>query len=477
MIRLAAAPAPRRFSPLGEWAALSSDGRLVLAIALIVLLDPYLPQFGPLAGRVRADSFLLPLVALWMLVRDAMSGRLTLIRPLALYVAFIAWLLAVTVATLGYPPKGFSPAPLVAIVAGTENYLRPLFLLLIATKSRTTREDLVVLTRVMVVLAIPLCAIAFLQLYPPTASQTNDIIYRLFSNERQGERTAQLFANVIGGGRVQSIFGQPGTFGQFCIFIVGLHLAQWLGRLRLISRELYLTSFALALLGGVFSGSKVFFGGIIMLGVFLPLMTPLVRRVATPKSVLLLLLFVLGLGVVGKLMLEDHAIRRVTSSFSVAKAWETYSAGRFNTIEPGGRFKRLDPKVIRSGALDVIRAYPATGLGLKVVNRTVDSFWIGLLAMTGVVGTILYGVFLLAVLARLYVRSGRGGDPVAAPLARQLIFLTLIFAAAALGFHTFIQDRAGDIYWIFVGVLCAPVGRAARVRLRARRVPDLAGAV
>ena len=38
-----------------------------------------------------------------------------------------------------------------------------------------------------------------------------------------------------------------------------------------------------------------------------------------------------------------------------------------------------------------------------------------------------------------------------------LLLLTFAYFIIAIGFHTLIQDRAGDAYWILVGLLLGPL--------------------
>jgi len=78
-------------------------------------------------------------------------------------------------------------------------------------------------------------------------------------------------------------------------------------------------------------------------------------------------------------------------------------------------------------------------------------------AMSGVVGGALYLAAIGAATWRLYVVSRTNLDADLAALARVMVILSLVFLAAAVGFHTFIQDRAGDAYWMVTGLLIGPL--------------------
>ena len=139
----------------------------------------------------------------------------------------------------------------------------------------------------------------------------------------------------------------------------------------------------------------------------------------------------------------------------------TYLGRRF--VEPfydiylAPRFDRDTGKVFRTGAVDIALEYPSMGLGLNVVNRTTDSMALGVFIMSGAIGSTLYLAMLLLLSIRLFRISRLKFDPDVAATARVLLILTVVFLIVSVAFHTFIQDRAGDAYWLLAGVVIGPM--------------------
>ena len=122
-----------------------------------------------------------------------------------------------------------------------------------------------------------------------------------------------------------------------------------------------------------------------------------------------------------------------------------------------GRFDPDTGKVFRNGAVDIAQDYPITGLGMSVVNRTTDSMLLGIVIMSGVVGFTLYSIAIGLVLWRLWQISVSDQDRELKALARTLTLLTIVFVVISVAFHTLIQDRAGDAYWLLVGLVIGPL--------------------
>ena len=130
---------------------------------------------------------------------------------------------------------------------------------------------------------------------------------------------------------------------------------------------------------------------------------------------------------------------------------------RFYTVYLASRFDTTDGKVFRTGATDIAADYPLTGLGLNVVNRTTDSMALGIFIMGGLVGSLLYLATLLVLTLNLLRIVRRRDDLESAAIATVLLILTGAFLVMSIGFHTLIQDRAGDAYWLIVGLVLGPL--------------------
>ena len=132
------------------------------------------------------------------------------------------------------------------------------------------------------------------------------------------------------------------------------------------------------------------------------------------------------------------------------------------------RFDTTDGKIFRTGATDIATEYPATGLGLNVVNRTTDSMALGIFIMGGAIGSFLYLGALAAMGIGLLRIAKHAADPESAGMAKMLLTLTVIFLVMSIGFHTFIQDRAGDAYWLLAGLMVGPLASIAPSRSMTR---------
>ena len=141
---------------------------------------------------------------------------------------------------------------------------------------------------------------------------------------------------------------------------------------------------------------------------------------------------------------------------------------RFYIVYLASRFDTTDGKIFRTGATDIATEYPATGLGLNVVNRTTDSMALGIFIMGGAIGSFLYLGALAAMGIGLLRIAKHAADPESAGMAKMLLTLTVIFLVMSIGFHTFIQDRAGDAYWLLAGLMVGPLASIAPSRSMTR---------
>ena len=439
--------------------SLSPDGKLLVLLLAVTLLGPYLPLFRWLGlsewttREVRADHLLLPALAAYIGLRAVVSGRWRVPLPLALYAVFCAWLVVTTLFWMGRVPAAYGGNPgAMTLVKGADAYLRPMLMLFIAANVRVSRHDLMVIVRLVFIVGIILALVAAAQLIPFTAEHMNPFLASRYDNAGSEE----YFWAVMKGGRVAALMPQLSTLGMYMVLVLGLLGAQLL-RARLVEPRfaLSLAVGAAALVGGILSGSKVFFAGLALaaaLGVF---SWPWARRWRwTFRAAGLVLAAGMIMWVVVEAFYPTQA-EMFLGRLPVSKEgyYGRYVAPRF---EPGSG------KVYRTGAVDIALDYPLTGLGLNVVGRTTDSLLLGVLAMSGGVGGVLYLGAMCAVVARLYVVSRTNRDPDLASLARVMAIISVVFLVTAIGFHTLIQDRAGDAYWLIAGLLLGPLAAHGR---------------
>lgn len=440
----------------GWWARLSLDGRLIVLLLAITLLGPYLPVLDWLGfpefseREVRLDNLLLPAVAGLVLLRSLAIGRIRMPLHVVGFTVFYAWLMLVTVLWLGKVPSEYGGTPsLGGLVQGGDAYIRPLLLLFIAANVRVTMHDFRVIIGLVLAVAVFLALVAIAQLTPGIRDYVNPFLAEYYDNSG----SEQFFWSVLNQGRVSALMPQLSTLGMYMAVVVGILGAQFLGATVVRSRFLFAVLVGAALAGGILCGSKVFVGGL-LLTVAMAAFLWFRSRHLNLATILSVAVAGLAVWIVVTAAFPEQGERftgRIPSSGE--GFYGQYLAPRF---EPG------TGKVYRSGAIDIASEYPMSGLGLNVVGRTTDSLLLGVVIMSGMVGGVLYVGTICVIGAGLLGVSRSHSDRYVAGLARMMLILTIVFFVAALGFHTFIQDRAGDAYWIIVGILLGPLAAGTR---------------
>ena len=436
---------------------LSPDGRLLVALLALVLLGPYLPlldQFGSLGtsagSKIRLDNIAVPVVAVYFLIREIVSGRLIANPTLVFYAAFLACLMLTTAYYWPGLPGEYvgSETRGIGLLKGFDAYSRPLAVLIIGVYSRTSLYDLKILVRLILGVALLLGAIAMAQLYAPISLDVNQFLFNHYDNN-----PGRHFWTVLNQDRVAALMPQLSTLGMYMVLALGLLVAQMMGGRAIRSPWIFSAVVVGTFLGGVMSGSKVFVAGVVFLGIAALLRLGQVRRGSGPKIVVTL--GVLAVGWIIALQLFTSSTDRVVARLNFDGQVQAIQS---EFIAP--RFSAGDGKVFRTGAVDVARDYPVTGLGLFVIARTTDSLVLGIFIMSGMIGSAFYLAMLGTLTNRLIIMGRRGIHPEIASVARALLVLTVIFLIAAVAFHTFIQDRAGDAYWLLIGMMIGPLFHA-----------------
>ena len=443
---------------------LSTDGKVLMGLLLVILFSPYLPQFPPLDQRIRVDHILVPLVTLFVLARAAAAGSVAAPAYILFYAGFIAWLCVVTVITRNGPALGYGVASKTQMIAGLDAYTRPLEALLITANARVGRRELVAFVKTFLAAGVILILIGVAQQLPlisPTHdSAFNKFIISLYSNKEHDP----FYLRLIGSGFAVSIFIQYGTYALFCLLMFMTLVPQALGANLVNRRWLYFAILALALFGGFQTGSKVFYGGMgVCLFLYL-LFSPLPRvaiKSVRPRHIVITAAVIgiiyLALPFVYREGSNDYMVETMFKRFDISSIYDTYFKTRFGSPD-----NPEAGKLFRTGAVDIMFNYPVAGLGFNVVNRTTDSLLFGILIMGGAVGGVLYLLFLTSVFYRLRTSVMRDENKTVAELGRAMLFLGIACLFIAIGFHTFIQDRSGDAFWLITGLLITVSGARFR---------------
>lgn len=483
--------------------SITTDGKMLFALLALILLGPYLPILSLVEvigidvadgfTEARLDNLALPLVGLFVAIRALVTRRVHLPIHLIWYIAFLAWIALMTVVWWSNMPSEYAGenARGIGLLKSVDAYGRPATILLIAANVRITRQDFKLLVQLVLGVGLLLGIISAAQLLDTTSEFTNKFLFNHYDNN-----PGPHFWKVLNQGRVAALMPQLSTLGMYAVLGLALLAAQVMGSRSVSSIWLYAILSGGVFLAGMLSGSKVFVGGTGMLAVGLVLFIRSIQRDSLPKIVagLAAILIVWGIGFEvfpqsARAVAGLAVPRPPTAVVSVPdvldpvaepgaepggdSSGESDGSGLFDEVKPAAvydrfferfyiaylasRFDSTKGKVFRTGATDIAGDYPITGLGLNVVNRTTDSMALGIFIMGGTIGSVLYLGTLAALAVGLLRIAKRKDDPDSAAMARVLLILTIAFLVMSVGFHTFIQDRAGDAYWLFVGLLLGPL--------------------
>jgi hypothetical protein len=439
-----------------EWARLTPDGRLLVSLLALILLGPYLPilDLVKLVGidlasghqQARLDNVAIPAVAAYLLWRGYRTNRFRLPIHTIFYAVFLLWLGAMTAVWWSNIPADYSGSISrgVSLLSSAEAYVRPLLVLLIAANVQVSRTDMSILIKLILAAAVSMSVIATLQLLPYTEDVINPFLARFYDNSAGSEA----FWLVVENGRAAALMPQLSTLGMYLILAAAL-AAVFIFRIRSRRDSVVLgLLFGTILLGGMLSGSKIFPAGMGLLVVLSAIYVRAMPRISPSKILVAVLLFVVVWAVAALVFPDQSKSMRGRIFPDDGNYINQYFAGRFDP-DTG--------KVFRNGAVDIAQDYPITGLGMSVVNRTTDSMLLGIVIMSGVVGFTLYSIAIGLVLWRLWQISVSDQDRELKALARTLTLLTIVFVVISVAFHTLIQDRAGDAYWLLVGLVIGPL--------------------
>ncbi|MDP6824429.1 MAG: hypothetical protein QF554_14170 [Dehalococcoidia bacterium] len=434
---------------------LTPDGKMLFALLAVILLGPYLPILGiiRLVGfeisegheNARLDNVAVPLVAFYVMARAMVHQRLRIPVHIVWYLVFLAWLAVVTAIWWLNMPSQYagSTARGVGLLRSIDAYVRPALILLITANVRVNRRDFLFLVRLILAVTVVIVGVAVAQLLSVTKDAVNPFLADYYDNSAN----PRFFWNVINQGRVASLMPLLSTLGMYMVLAVGLIGAQFFGAAIFRKWGLLVLLLGITLIGGMLSGSKVFAVGVGMLIVMSFLFINSMPKVAVSR--LLATVFAITLVWIASAVVFPEQSDRLVGRVLPAE-------GNFVDQYFASRFDPDTGKVFRTGAVDIAQDYPITGLGMNVVNRTTDSMLLGIFIMSGGVGFAMYLLIIGTVSTGLY-RMSRGGDRDLAAISRMLLLLTLVYFIIAIGFHTLIQDRAGDAYWILVGLLLGPL--------------------
>lgn len=383
-----------------------------------------LAAFGPyILGGIRTEQ-----VTVYALMALASPFALTAFTRTARAWWFVLpWLIIITAATLGelFPPSGTMPWPRGSLLAGVDNMLLPVSVLMVVFTlvPRTNAES--VLGTFASIVASGGAINGFITIVSIRTDLTPWL--RPFWSGEAGVTVAESATSM---GRYSGIFNQPAEVGLFYSIAGLLAVYRFLNNPRLLCLLLSLMT-----VGGIMSVSKVF----ILVG--LPLIfLYLFLRLNTSGRLLILPYIGLGaliLSVSGIFRQWDGLwyLNRLLSPPEDQGTVEFFTAGRLGANASLGELAR-----------EVFVRSPVIGMGFAGWRTAYDSSWTEIFVLAGLIGIVcmlLLHAAALLLAARLDQHSTRWLAYASATLA----------LGASFGLPAFSANRISTLVWILIGLL------------------------
>jgi len=324
------------------------------------------------------------------------------------------------------------------ILDSFEWYLRgAIIFLFFASQKFTTKGTLHNLIVIYIASAIIIGVIAVLQII--FGEMVNNIIGSLYSPNNSGGMT---FESMMSNRRYSSILYQPVSYGLFFLYAISLVIlySDFYGRHKFTRYFLILMLLPLSIL----SISKAIFLGLPILMIFL-----LIRKKITLFLILFSIIFIylVALSTFPISILESydwtHVVNIATDPSKISSVLNTALDSRFSNR--GGAV---------TGDLNIVLQHPLLGVGWsEVYARMVDSGYVPVMVRGGIVGLLLYLMYIFTVFYQAYKSTCR--DPELFKFKNLYLFFIVTSLILALGSPVLYIDRVADFYWMFSGVLLA----------------------
>jgi len=339
-----------------------------------------------------------------------------------------------------------SVGSVLSMIAAMDAYMRPLYIMMIMSSMSISRKDLYEIFRYLLMVSVPVLLVGVMQFMPFIADSINDMLLNYYTG-----RSEYLFLSLLSVGRSTSVFAQASTYGLFVVLIFSIFLSQTLSKQSNQKHYNVLVIFLVILIAGLVSVSKVFVAGSFVVLLY--------HSVINFKLDLVLkyAIYIVGISFLAFLsnyfisMLYSESVSNyhhtvVMSHIDPNIIWETYFQSRF------GNDGDIEPKVVRTGALETIINNIIFGGGVTVSFMATDSMIIGLLLNGGVVGTTIFFLFLYLIYNRIQVSAkSEVVDFHSIWISHALKGMFFVCLLGMIAAYTFTQDRVGDVFWVLVG--------------------------
>lgn len=401
---------------------------VILVIALAV--------FGPyIGGGIRTEQVAVYGLLILNMPRILREFRLGLGGRFI--VPWFAYVATAIVSTL-LPIAGAPIYPEGNVLAGLENVLSPLAVMLIVWGLVSVTDAISTLIALSRVLSIAMAINGLLAFVSTRIDLSPLLRYFWTQGSPPGESVAELAATM---GRYSGLFNQPAEAGMlYSIAALGA-VYGWHGK----PKTQAVTLVAITI-GGLLSVSKVFLMGGLPLAVAYFLLSANLARILILAVASGTLVFVGStLGIFSDWDGFDYLVRLLSPPES-SSLISFYSAGRF-----GGE------TFAKSVLADVMEVAPVAGIGLGGWRVPYDNFAVEAAVTAGVVGIVLMTWILVALIALPRRIEDRRTSDFAMAFA-------LMVAAGSIGFNPLTANRVSIVTWLVTGLLVLAADPTAESR-------------
>ncbi|MBX3089079.1 MAG: hypothetical protein KF772_00660 [Cryobacterium sp.] len=418
--------------PQGDFLSDDRSGRTPTgSLAKVVIIVISVATFGPyVSGGIRTEQ--VAVYGLLVLLTPLLIHRLNLSGGKPLLLLWVTYIVLASFAVLA-PMQG-SPYPMGNLLAGYDNILLPLAIMLLIWTTVPSNQARRVLRISLAIIAIAMTLNGLIAL-ASTFGNFSDALRPFWATDTVVTTVAD---NASEMGRFSGIFNQPAEAG-FMYGIGGL-AAIYVWRSRSV---LLFCTLTVITLGGIVSVSKVFiFGGLPLILFFWLWSQRASKRV----------LLVLGLPVLIAGIVQSGLLLNWSGLNYLSRLFDWQDAGVLTLLSSG----RVGSNSFVDQVLAEVTDYsPLVGVGAGGWQIAYDNAIVESMVISGVLGTIVMILVVLQIC--LLIGKLRGEDRFFA------VMLAILIIGGNLGFSPLTGNRTSAVSWLVISLLVL-LGRNQRIK-------------
>lgn len=420
---------------------------LIVIWFLVLLFGPYFTLFGL---RIRADHLLMPLIAATCIFQGWRRERKIYVP---LWILPILLLMATAVLSTALScTRGEYEFSMRVFLAGLESHARIVMIILAAAQLKRGSIRMPTVLAALGVAAFLLACLAILQVYPDEiwastlARKMSIALYEGPHSSRGSSVVVQCLTRTDK--RAVASLYHPGNCALF--FCTVMPFLVFTEHFRRVVRRMYVPALVTIVLGWSLTISEGFIAGLPLLMVYAAW-----RRRWRPLAYLV---FALAVTVPLVVIISSYAKRSFTEHIfqnSPTDYYNVYFGSKFGRLgsenSPAAQPTKETPvRTPPSGYLDdafaTIRRRPVIGVGYVPDSKAGDSMIVHLMVVSGTVGTAAFAVFITG-FAMSIIRRMRSVDSHTRHAYHAYLLVLFMYVVFGIAFPTFVQDRAGDVFW------------------------------